>query len=119
MKSHLEIFWFFAKNAENTISENGGFNLDGNLSNGVDKHNGHTSENVGLEKNQIKNPIDKLSENSSIEKEETSEKTETKPMDDEPLLNDVKVWNNKFFRNFFSLCNSYCSLVFLNYYLLI
>ena len=65
--------------------------MDGNLSYGVDKYNGNTPENVGLEKNQIKNPIDKLSENSSIEKEETSEKTETKPMDDEPLLNDVKV----------------------------
>ncbi len=84
-------------------------NLDGNLSHGV--------ENVGLEKNQMKNPIDKLSENSSIEKEETFKKTETKPMDDETLLDDVKVWNYQFLITFFLLWNSYCSLVPLNYYL--
>ena len=65
-------------------------NLKGHISDSVGNNN-NIPENVVLEKNLSPHPVDKLSENSSIEKEGISTNSRNKPMDDETLLDGVKV----------------------------
>ena len=65
-------------------------NLKGHISDSVGNNN-NIPENVELEKNLSPHPVDKLSENSSIEKEGISTNSRNKPMDDETLLDGVKV----------------------------
>ena len=79
---------FIIKDGVNPSPEDG--NLKGHISNSVGNNN-NIPENIELEKKSSPHPVDKLSENSSIEKEGASTNSRIKPMDYDPLLDGVKV----------------------------